>query len=327
MTVTASCQHAPGPVASTTAGSALDDELREVDRVLDQVPELAGPRHVELLPGGLTNRNYKVVTRDQAYVARFSAADSALLGVDRAAEYYNSLVAAECGVGPSVVDYLPAESALIISWIDGRTLAAADLEDPDRLARIADSVRRLHRGPRFANDFNMFAVQRQYRQLVAERGFRLPPRYEDFEPQVSQIALAFSRAPAATVPCHNDLLASNLIDDGTSVWIIDYEYSGNNDPAFELGNVWSESNLSLDALEHLVTCYHQRPSRSATARARLWGLMSKYGWTLWASIQAAVSDLDFDFWSWGMEKYERAVAEFDGPDFPRLLGDVYQTAH
>ena len=50
--------------------------------------------------------------------------------------------------------------------------------------------------------------------------------------------------------------------------------------------------------------------------------MSKYGWTLWASIQDAISPLEFDYWSWGMEKYERACEEFDGPDFVRLLQDV-----
>ena len=96
--------------------------------------------------------------------------------------------------------------------------------------------------------------------------------------------------------------------------LIDYEYSGNNDPCFELGNVWSESNLSLEQLEQLIAAYYGRPLRHKVARARLWGLMSKYGWTLWASIQDGVSDIDFDFWSWGMEKYDRAVAEFDSPD-------------
>jgi hypothetical protein len=86
--------------------------------------------------------------------------------------------------------------------------------------------------------------------------------------------------------------------------------------------VWSESNLSLEALEHLVRAYYGRPLRNKLARARLLGLMSKYGWTLWASIQDGVSDIDFDFWEWGMEKYDRAVAEFDGPDFERLLDEV-----
>ena len=62
--------------------------------------------------------------------------------------------------------------------------------------------------------------------------------------------------------------------------------------------------------------------RNKVARARAWGLMSKYGWTLWGSIQVGISDLDFDFWGWAMEKYDRAVAEFDGPEFERLLADV-----
>jgi len=124
------------------------------------------------------------------------------------------------------------------------------------------------------------------------------------------------------VPCNNDLLAENFILTPDGIRLIDYEYSGNNDPCFELGNVWSESNLSLDQLEQLIAAYYGRPLRHKVARARLWGLMSKYGWTLWASIQDGVSDIDFDFWSWGMEKYDRAVAEFDSPTFERLLEDA-----
>jgi thiamine kinase-like enzyme len=124
------------------------------------------------------------------------------------------------------------------------------------------------------------------------------------------------------VPCNNDLLAENFIDVGGELRLIDYEYSGNNEPSFELGNVWSESNLPPSHLEELVGHYYGRPSRSKVARARLWGLAAKYGWMLWASIQDGVSELDFDFWSWGLEKYERAVAEFDGPELERLLEDV-----
>ena len=128
--------------------------------------------------------------------------------------------------------------------------------------------------------------------------------------------------PEATVPCNNDLLAENLMITAAGMRLIDYEYSGNNDPCFELGNVWSESGLSLDQLEQLVSAYYGGPSPSRLARARLWGLMSKYGWTLWASIQQSTSPLAFDFWSWGLEKYESAVAMFEHPDFDRLLAEV-----
>ena len=168
----------------------------------------------------------------------------------------------------------------------------------------------------------MFEIQRRYLELVTERGFRLPDRYAEFEPQVEEIRRALAAHPEAPVPCNNDLLAENFIDVGDGFRLIDYEYSGMGDACFELGNIWSESNLSLPQLEELVTHYYGRPSTAKVARARLWGLMSKYGWTLWASIQDGVSTIDFDFWSWGMEKYERALLEFDGPDFERLLEEV-----
>jgi thiamine kinase-like enzyme len=138
-------------------------------------------------------------------------------------------------------------------------------------------------------------------------------------PQVDRIRTVLHAHPIGTVPCNNDLLPANIMDDGERLWLIDYEYGGNNDPCFELGNIWSESNLSLDHLAELVAAYFGAGRPSLVARARLLGLMSKYGWTLWASIQDGSSDLDFDFWSWGMEKYDRAVEEFDGPEFEGLL--------
>jgi thiamine kinase-like enzyme len=308
-------------VAAPPPSFALD----RVDALLDEVRAFGGaPRTIAPLPGGLTNRNYRVETALGIYVARFSSPETALLAIDREAEYRNSLAAAQGGVGPAVVDYLAGKGLLVINWIEGRTLTMADLADGINLRRIAEACRRLHAGPRFLNNFDMFGTQRRYLQIVTERGFRLPARYLEFMPKVDQICSALAVQPLPTVPCHNDLLAENFIDDGDRLWLIDYEYSGNNDPCFELGNIWSEADLSLDQLAELVGHYYGTPSRRLIARARLLGLMSKYGWTLWASIQDGVSDLDFDFWSWGMEKYDRAVAEFDGADLARLLVDVQQ---
>ncbi len=283
------------------------------------------PRTVEDLPGGLTNRNLKVSTPDAAVVVRLSAGATSLLSIDRDNEHANSRAAATTGVSPPVLDYLPGEGVLVVGFLPGRTLTNEDLADPALLARVARSCRTLHAGPRFVADFDMFDIQRRYLAIVQEHGFRLPPRYLEFAPAVERIeqALAVHREPP--VPCNNDLLAANLIDDGTKVWIIDFEYSGNNDACFELGNIWSEAALPLTHLEELVGQYYGRALRNKVARARLLGLMSKYGWMLWASIQHGASSLDFDFWSWGMEKYDRAVAEFDSPDFDRLLNDVQRT--
>ncbi len=294
-----------------------------LDDVLAAVPELREATSVEPLAGGLTNINYKVTTGGgAAYVVRISGKDTGLLAIDRPNEVHNTIAASESGVGARFIASLPEHDALVLEFIQGTVLSAEELRKGDRIALVADACRRLHGSRRFSADFDMFVIQPGYLEVVRERGFRLPDRYADFEPQVRAVEQAMRVRPEPTVPCNNDLLAENFIDTGGLLRLIDYEYSGNNEASFELGNVWSESNLSLAQLEELVTHYFGRPLRNKVARARLWGLMSKYGWTLWASIQDGISDLDFDFWGWGMEKYERAVAEFDGPDFERLLAEV-----
>jgi thiamine kinase-like enzyme len=294
----------------------------QIDEILELVPELQSPRSVSELAGGLTNMNYKVEADGRAYVVRVSAKDAGLLAIDRENEFENTVAAAEAGVGAAVIAYLPERGVLVLEFIEGQTQTAEDLRRGDRLDWVAAACRRLHGARRFRDDFNMFRTQQRYLRLVQERGFRLPEGYLEFEPRVRRIEEAMAVRDEGTVPCNNDLLAENFIDVGDGFRLIDYEYSGNNDACFELGNVWSESNLSLEQLDELVSHYYGRPLANKVARARLWGLMSKYGWTLWASIQDGVSDIDFDFWGWGMEKYERAVAEFDGPDFERLLEDV-----
>lgn len=292
-----------------------------VPQILDRIPLLSGsPRTVEELPGGLTNRNYKVTVPGGVFVARVSASEASLLAIDRDAEHHNSMAAAEAGVGAPVHAYLPEEGVLVVGFLPGRTFTEDDLRDSANLPRVAEACRRLHAGPRFRGTFDMFELQRHYLTIVQSRNFRLPARYLDFMEDVGKIRKALAVRDEGTVPCNNDLLPGNFIDDGERLWLIDYEYSGNGDACFELGNIWSESNLTLDQLEELVTAYYGRRLRNRIARARLLGLMSKYGWTLWASIQdGANQDLDFDFWSWGMEKYERAVTEFTGSGLTHLL--------
>jgi thiamine kinase-like enzyme len=293
-----------------------------LEEVLAAVPELDGAQSVEPLTGGLTNTNYKVTSPAGCYVVRIYGKDTSLLAIDRDNEIHNTVAAAETGVGPPFVAALPEHDAIVLGYLDGEVMDAEKLRRGDRLGAIATACRRLHGGSRFLKDFDMFEIQPRYLAIVRERGFRLPARYEEFEPQIRELERAMRVRGEPTVPCNNDLLAENFIDVDGEMRLIDYEYSGNNEASFELGNVWSESNLSLEQLEELVTAYWGRPLRNKVARARLWGLMSKYGWTLWGSIQVGISDLEFDFWGWAMEKYERAVEELDGPQFEQLLADV-----
>jgi thiamine kinase-like enzyme len=300
--------------------SELVDDL---DALFDRVPSLTGsPRHVQRLYGGLTNRNYKVAVPAGTYVARVFTGGSEVLAINRDHEYRNTAAAAAAGAGPQVIEYRPEDGILVIGYLEGRTFTDEDARNPANIPRVAAACLRLHQAPPFGNDFDMFAIQRSYLDAVQAGGFRLPPGYTGLMSRFEEMRQALAACPAATVPCNNDLLAGNFIDGGERLWLIDYEYSGNNDPCFELGNIGSECGLSTDALADLVTAYYGRRLRNKIARARLLGLAAKYGWTLWGSIQASTSPLDVDFWSWAMERYEGAVEGFASPDFARLLDDV-----
>jgi len=296
-----------------------DDSLleQELAPLFNKVALLRNRSSITELSGGLTNRNFLIETPADKYVARVSSNSSSLLAIDRGSEFINTTIAGKGGVGAEVLDYIPGEGLLLISYISGKTYGAHDVGA--NLGRVATSLKALHSLEPFDHEFNMFTTQKNYLKIVQDNGFRVPDGYLDCAPMVAQIKKAFEVLFEGLVPCNNDLLPGNFIDDGQKIWLIDYEYSGNNDACFEIGNVWAEAFLPLEALEELVTAYYGRHRPDKVARAWLWALMAKYGWTLWASIQDSVSVIDFDFWEWGMSKYDLARTEFTSDYFKKAL--------
>jgi thiamine kinase-like enzyme len=285
--------------------------------LLDQVPLVKNRTSVTELSGGLTNRNLAIESDGTKYVARISSNSSDLLNINREDEYKNTILAADVGIGATVHDYLPGQGLLLISYINGKTFGAQDIAN--NLPRVAKSVRTLHSAKPFVSDFNMFTLQKRYLDIVQSNNFIYPDKYLDYEGHIADLKKALSVLPSEIVPCNNDLLPGNFIDDGEKIWLIDYEYSGNNDACFELGNIWAEAFLEYDALVELIDSYYGEHRPEKIARAWLQSLMAKYGWTLWAAIQASISDIDFDFRAWGGEKFDLAQSQFSSDLFKKSL--------
>ncbi len=296
-------------------------ELEKIfGELLDRVDILRGRTEISELSGGLTNRNLKVSTPSGTYVARVSSNDSQLLEIDRQSEFENSKLAAEVAIAAPVYDYVPGGGLLVIGYLPGKTFDSSDVKN--NLLRIAESCRTLHSARPFLREFNMFSVQKNYLKIVNDRGFRKPDKYDDYQKYADILSKAFAATNTGLVPCNNDLLPANFIDDGSKIWIIDYEYSGNNDPCFELGNIWAEAYLEIDALHELVTAYYGEERPDKFARAWLYSVFAKYGWTLWGAIQDSMSDLEFDFWEWAMRKYEGAQSDFGSKFFNEQLTNL-----
>jgi thiamine kinase-like enzyme len=299
---------------------SVDDP--ELERVLEAVPELRDPgRTVTPIIGGITNRNYRVSTAHAEYVVRLSVRETGLLGIDRDNEEHNSIIAAAAGVGAPVIARVRDPEALIVGYLPSVTLTPEDFRDPRRISALAAQLRKLHQAPPFASDFDMVAVQRRYHAIVVQNGYPLPEDYAAYADRARTIGEVLTRTRTATAPCHNDLMPGNFLESdgpGSHLWVVDYEYSGNNDPCYDLGDAINELELDAGQAEALVTEYHGRARPGQLARARLWSLMSQYGWSLWGSIRIGTTG-DPAIVEWARALWERAVAGFDSPEFEVLL--------
>ena len=294
-----------------------------IDQVIASIPDWVG-RIVtaERVPAGLTNTNWRVVVDGVPYFVRIPGTDTDLLAVDRGNELFNTVAAAAAGVAPRVVQRVHEWDVFALEWLDARTMSNETLRAAGMPTRIAASLRQLHAGPRFRDDFDMFRVAERYLALVNERGIPIPAGYGEHLGQLPRIEAALAVQPPAIVPCHNDLLAENYLDDGARLWLVDWEYSGNNDPAFELGNTAQELGYDDAQVEELCDAYYGEASPARLARMRLQMVMSDVGWTLWAAIQARISTIDYDFTGWANERWERTGSALDGDQFESWLEDV-----
>jgi thiamine kinase-like enzyme len=221
---------------------------QHIELILNHVPGWhAADATVAPLIGGITNQNYRVDIGGETFVLRIGGKGTHLLGIDRGRESICTAIAAQVGVGAEVIHFLPAEDVLITRFIDGTAITPEIAGQHDIVRRIVDSMKRYHAGPAFPGTFSPFETVRSYHTLALEHNVAFPetlPRVFALMEQIEQ-ALATS-GTTYTRPCHNDLLASNFIDDGLAIRILDWEYAGMGDLFFDLGN-FAVNQSSSDA--------------------------------------------------------------------------------
>jgi thiamine kinase-like enzyme len=295
-----------------------------IDEVVERVNLWRGASDLSVIPlsGGLTNENFVVEADGARYVVRVPGPRTDLLAVDRRNERHNAEAAAATGVSPPILEYLVDLSVMVIPFIEGETMTPSALRRPDMPARMAASLRRLHTAPRFLQDFDMFRTTEYYLGIVAEHDVRIPDGYRERMGALADVERALSTNALPSVPCHNDLLAENYIDDGEQLWIVDFEYSGNNDPCFELGDTAQECGYDDELRAALCEAYFGHLDAVQLARMELSAMTADVGWTLWAAIQAKISPIEFDFWGWAVERWERVETLMDSDRFPSLLRDA-----
>ncbi len=272
---------------------------------------------VELLGGGITNHNFKVALDDGSYVLRIGGRHTDLLGIDRLAEHEASLAAAAVGVGPEVIAFVEPEGCLVTRFIEGSIVPLEALSGPEAIRRVAQSLRAVHAGPPIRSRFDSFRVVESYRSVAAAHGIGTPAAYDEAKRVADRVARA--RGPVPERPCHNDLLNANFIDDGDHLWIVDWEYAGMGDPFFDLANLAANNGLDDDESRELLLGYAGEAQAEELDALVVMRFMSDFREAMWAVVQQALSDLDFDFAGYAQRHFDRLERTAAEPAFLRAL--------
>ncbi len=265
------------------------------------------------IKGGITNANFRVETAGRPYFVRIGD-DIPVHGVMRFNELAASRAAALCGLSPEVRHAEPG--ALVFDFIEARTLAAADVRKRNNLERILALIQRCHRdmpqqvrGP--ALIFWVFHVLRDYAHSLKDGNSRHLPALarlmqiaEELERKVGQVDIVYA---------HNDLLPSNLLDDGQRMWLIDWDYAGFNSPLFDLANLCSNNEVSIaDEIWLLEAYFECRADDDILRRYYAMKCASLLREALWSMISEIHSTLDFDYAAYTAEnlaRFERAYID------------------
>lgn len=292
-------------MASTQAARAAVDRLWP-DR----------PARITELGGGITNRNFKVEVEGGPFVLRMGGAKTDLLGIDRAVEHAAGMRAYEVGVGPEVVAFVQSAGWLVARFIDGKTISPEEMRQPDTLRRVAEALRTFHEAAPIPGRFDAHAVVEEYRDEALEHGVAIPPEFDAAHAMARRIRAARGEQPM--VPCHNDLLNANFLDDG-SIRIVDWEYAGMGDRFFDLANFSVNHEFTLADDRALLAAYFGQAREEDIAAVRLMRFMSDFREAMWGVLQSGISELDFAFSDYAAKHFARLDATASDPAFEAYL--------
>jgi len=294
-----------------------------INEVVELVSEWHGKEiSIEPISGGITNSNFKIIVNGSLFFVSIPCRNSRLLGVDWYNKFYNAKICGKADLSPKVVQHFPLQRALVLEFLPFALCSVESLQCLSVQHRLVNTVKVLHSSASFWQDFDMFCLIEFYTETVKDRKLVLPVGYANYREQIREMGEALAPYRETLVPCHNDLLPENLMDDGNRVFLLDFDYSGNNDPCFDLGSISVEAGYDDTQVRELARAYYGLVSEKIIARIHLHGILGDIGWSLWSAIQAEISDIDFYFKKYGLTRWNRAIERMESSEFDRWLRNV-----
>ena len=300
---------------------------KQIDEVMRRIPLLAGLGVGDVTAerlGGLTNRNYLLGTPKGKFVLRIPGEGTSEY-ISRKNEAHAARVTSDIGVNAPLVFFDESDGIQLAGFIEGAaTMNVERFKDLGSVRRSALALRKVHdSGHPFLNRFELFQMIDEYLGILEKKSAPLPDGYHDVKREAEAVRKALAARPLPIVPCHCDPLAENFLDNGEVVHVIDWEYAGNNDPMWDLGDVSVEAAFGPDQDEALLEAYFGgRVPPADRGRMVLYKAMCDLLWTLWGIIQHVNQNPADDFWAYAVNRFERCKRLMGTSDFGRHLQAV-----
>ncbi|HZX54409.1 MAG TPA: choline/ethanolamine kinase family protein, partial [Ilumatobacteraceae bacterium] len=255
----------------------------DLETAIGRVPMLASATGITTKRlAGLTNVNHLVTAGDERFVLRIPGEGTGEY-INRVDEEVAARSAAAARVNADVIFFDPSDGLMVTRFLDGAATMNGDLfKDLGAVSRAGRAFQQLHTTAQpFATDFALFPMIDEYKALLASKGATLPEGYDEVQRQASVIRAALEASPAPLAPCHCDPLCENFLDTGDRMFIIDYEYAGNNDPMWDLGDLSVEGAFSSEQDAALMRAYFgQNPPADQRGRMVAYKALCDLLWTL-----------------------------------------------
>lgn len=286
-------------------------EIRE-QLALSAVGEILGVGREEIgelsLAGGITNINYLVKVGEKRYILRLPGRMTESM-ISRESEKRNAQIAAQKGFNCNLI-YCNAQTGIKLSeYIEGaETLTPRTVRLEENLLKTAQILKRLHRSDIcWENRFDPFAEAKKYESFLADPAAQMYEGYTALRRKVE--ALLKPRLLELGVerkPCHNDLVAANLVKNGQGrLYLIDWEYSGENDPMFDMAALFLENDFTPEDEELFFHYYYGEEPKPAGCREKIliYKIVQDYLWSIWTVLKESRGD---NFGSYGPDRFARA---------------------
>ncbi len=291
--------------------------MTDFQGVYERVPWLREAGTAERL-AGLTNLNFRI----GEFVVRISGAGTSEY-INRRQEDVAARSAAAAGVNAEVLFFDADDGLMVTRFVEGGVTMTPERfrADPGAIRRAGQAMRRLHtQAEPFANDYRVFDMIDEYKALLLSKAAPMPDGYDEVQAEAEVGRAALLANPVAMVPCHCDPLCENFLDTGETTYLIDYEYAGNNDPMWDLGDFSVEAGFGPEHEAVLLEAYFEGPHPAAdAARMVVHKANCDLVWSLWGIIQHVNENPVDDFWAYGVGRFERCKRLMESDEFKRAI--------